>query len=323
MARRRKKTGLAAFLDNFSPTKLLLHPATMFLLLNAFLAMTAVYFWNRYQHKIVDPATTQLTVEKIQINTPPAWTKTDLRAAIIGSTEEPKSLLDPGLISDAVATCQSVGWIEEVRRMEKTRDGLKVDLIYRQPIALVELVGGTVPGWKGQSRLVPVDRKGFILPDSLAMNSNAQPKIYIYHTDETKRQAPQHLQQLHRWTQWPDARVRDAAAISEVLINNWQAFGLSRIIYRQLFNAQDPTIPFELWTDEGENAATVIWGNAPGSELNGEASWDQKVAALVGYVEKNGPLDKLAGRQIDLRSGQAIEGGRSAGLDYRRDLDIR
>jgi hypothetical protein len=322
MPRRRRKSGFSAFLDNFSPTKLLLHPASLFLLLNIFLAMTAVYFWNRYQDRIVDPASTVLTAEKIEINTPPAWTKTDLRAAILGPTDVPKSLLDPGLISDAVATCQSVGWIEEVRRMEKTREGLKVDLVYREPIALVELGGQTVPGWKDKPRLVPVDRKGVIMPESLVMGSNVQPKIFIFHSDETQQHAPQYLRHINRWTEWPDSRVRDAAAISELLVARWQAFGLSRIIsWRLISDADNATIPYELWTDEGENAATVVWGNAPGSELNGEASWDQKVAALIGYVEKSGPLDKLGGRVIDLRSGQAIEVGRSAALGYRRSIE--
>lgn len=321
---RRRKSGLSAFLDNFSPTTLLLHPASLFLLLNVFLAMTAVYFWNRYQDKIVDPASTVLTAERIQINTPPVWAKTDLRAAILDSTGESKSLLDPGLISDAVAACQSVGWIEKIHRMEKTREGLTVDLVYREPIALVELGGKTVPGWKDKPRLVPVDRKGVIMPDSLVMQPAVQPKIFIFHSDETRQQAPQYLRHINRWTEWPDSRVRDAAAISEVLVANWRAFGLSRIIsWRLISDADNATIPFELWTDEGENAATVVWGNAPGSELNGEASWDHKVAALIAYVEKSGPLDELSGRVIDLRSGQAVEVGRAAGLGYRKAFEVR
>ena len=132
------------------------------------------------------------------------------------------------------------------------------------------------------------------------------------------------MRHIHRWTQWPDARVKDAAAISEVLVADWQAYGLSRIISWRVFaDAQNDTIPFELWTDEGENAATVVWGNAPGSETDGEAHWEQKVAALQAYVQQKGPLNKLSETIVDLRSGQAVEVGRANGLGYRRSFEVR
>ena len=320
---RRKRSGFAAFLEEFSPVSLFFHPATLFLVFNLLLAVAAVQLWSRYQHRIVDFQSVALTAEKIHINAPPAWAKTNLKRAILGSTETPKSLLDPALVPDAVATFQSVGWIEEIRQMEKTREGLSVDLVYRHPIALVELHSKTVPGWNKSPRLIPVDRRGVIMPESLAMQT-AQPKIFLYHSDASQRRAPQHLKHIHRWTPWPDARVQDAAAIGEKLIGNWQSFGLSRIISWRLFSdADNATIPFELWTDEGENAATIVWGNAPGSELEGEAAWQQKLAALESYVQQHGALNKLPERIIDLRSGQAIVVGRASGLGYKRSFEVR
>ena len=216
---RRKRSGFAAFLEEFSPVSLFFHPATLFLVFNLLLAVAAVQLWSRYQHRIVDFQSVALTAEKIHINAPPAWAKTNLKHAILGSTETPKSLLDPALVPDAVATFQSVGWIEEIRQMEKTREGLSVDLVYRHPIALVELHSKTVPGWNKSPRLIPVDRRGVIMPESLAMQT-AQPKIFLYHSDASQRRAPQHLKHIHRWTPWPDARVQDAAAIGEKLIGN-------------------------------------------------------------------------------------------------------
>ena len=324
MARRRQQSGLSALLGDISPLSLLLHPATLFVGFNIALAVMAVYTWDRYQDKIVDPSSSLLSAEKIEVNTPPAWAKTNIKEAILTSTGESKSLLDPALIPDAVATCQSIGWIEQVQRMEKTRDGLKLDLVYRKPIAVVELDSKTVPGWKQKPKLVPVDRTGVIMPETLAFSGSIQPKIYIHHWDKNQNGAPQHLRHIHRWTAWPDPRVKDAAAISEVLFQDWQAFGLSRIIsWRQIKDAQDTTIPFELWTDEGGNAATVVWGNPPGAEVDSEAPFTQKIAALQAYVQKNGPLNKLSERVIDLRSGQAIQVGRASGLGYRRSFDVR
>jgi len=226
------------------------------------------------------------------------------------------------LISDAVATCQSIGWIEQVREMKKTRDGLKADLVYRHPIAVVELDDKTVVGWEKSKKLVPVDRTGVIMPESLAVQG-AQPSIFISHSNETQERALLHLKHIYQWTQWPDQRVTDAAAISEVLIRDWQATGLSRIIsWRQFKDAEDQTIPFELWTNNGENAATVIWGNSPGAELENEAGWEQKLAALHGFIQQHGRLDQLPEQIIDLRSGQAIVVGKGS-MGYRRGFDVR
>ena len=320
---RRRQSGRAAFLDNFSTTGLLFHPGTLFVLFNVAMAVTAIWCWDKYQHKIVDPQLTMLTAQRIQINEQPAWTKTNLKEAILNSTENPKSLLDPWLLPDVAATCQSIGWIEQIREMKKTREGLKVDLVYREPIAVVELHQKTVPGWEHEPKLVPVDRTGVIMPEKLAVQGT-QPSIFIYHSDETQKRAPQHLRHIYQWTQWPDARVTEAAAISEVLIRDWHATGLSRIISWRMFNdANDRAIPFELWTDEGENAATVIWGNSPGTELQNEANWNQKLAALQGYIQQHGSLDELSERIIDLRSGQAIEVGKGSAIGHRRGFEVR
>jgi len=322
---RRKKSQYSNFFGDLSPTDLLLHPATLFVVFNIALAATAVYCWERYQNKIVDPRISLLSAEKIQVNTPPpAWAKTNIKEAILTATGESKSLFDPELISDAVATCQSIGWIERVQRMEKTRDGLNVDLIYRDPIAVVELDDNTVPGWKQQPKLIPVDRMGVIMPEALALSGSIQPKIFIHHWDGSQNSTPQHLSHIRRWTAWPDARVQDAAAISEVLFQDWQAFGLCRIISRrQIQDVQDKTIPFELWSDEGPNAAIVLWGNPPGSEIENEAPFDLKVAALRAYVEQHGPLNKLPERVIDLRSGQAIPVGNASALGFRPNFEVR
>ena len=303
---------------------LLFHPATLFVLFNIGLAATAMYCWNRYQDKILDPGSTLLSAERIEVNDPPVWAKTNLKEAILTSTGEPKSLLDPELIADTVATCQSIGWIEQIRAMEKTRDGLKVELIYREPVAAVELKRENVAGWDKDASLIPVDRNGVIMPESLAMHGPLQPKIYIFHSDEDRNGPPRHLRNIYQWTAWPDERVKDAAAISGVLANDWQSLGLSRVIsYRMLRESSDQTIPYELWTEKGANNAIVVWGNAPGAELETEANWINKLAALQAYVQKNGPLNKLSERVIDLRSGQAIQVGKASALGYRRGFETR
>lgn len=324
MARRKKKTGFQAFIDNISFSGLLLHPATLFVGLNVFIAATAMYCWDKYQDKIVDQDALVLTADKIVINTPPVWTKTNLKEAILESSGKPKSLFDSDLINDAVTTLKTVGWIENVHRLEKSAEGLSVELSYREPVALVELHEKTVPGWKKNDQLIPVDRHGVVMPENLVVDDGSRPKIYVYHYDRESGKIPDHMKKILRWAIWPDERVTQAAAISNLLVQDWKALGLSRIIsFKMIELANDHSQSFELWTDEGRNAATVIWGNAPGFEVAGEATALQKLVALRAYIQANGPLNKLSERKIDLKSGQAQLVAKSSNLEYRNAFTVR
>ena len=319
---RRKKSGFQAFIDGITVTGLLLHPGTLFVAFNVAIAITAIMCWDRYQDKILDHESLSLTADKIEVNAPPNWTKTDLKEAILESSGRPMSLLDPNLLSDAAATLKTVGWVEEVRRMEKSPEGLKVDLSYREPVALVELHGNTVSGWKkAAEQLIPVDRHGVVLPTASLVDDGSRPKIYLFHYGQKKGVMPDHLKHVYQWTQWPDNRVQGAAAIGELFKARWQQYGLCRITSRRAFEATNSaSIPFELWTKSGKNAAIVIWGNPPGQEIAGEAMANEKLAAIDEYVRKNGMLDSLSERMIDLRGGRAIEVSPSS-LGYRKGLD--
>ena len=324
MARRKKKSGFQAFIDNISFSGLMLHPATLFVGLNVFIAAAAMYCWDKYQDKIVDHDALVLSEDKIAINTPPVWAKTNLKEAILESSGKPKSLFDTDLIQDAVSTLKTVGWIENVHRLEKSTNGLSVELSYREPVAFVELHEKTVPGWKKKDQLIPIDRHGVVMPENLVIDDGSRPKIYVSHFDQETGKVPSHMQEILRWATWPDDRITQAAAISNLLIQDWQALGLCRII---TFPASEPTqnssTPFELWTNEGPNAATIIWGNAPGLEVIGEATADQKLTALKAYVQANGPLNKLSGRRIDITSGQAQRVAHSPNSLQRRAFSIR
>ena len=62
-------------------------------------------------------------------------------------------------------------------------------------------------------------------------------------------------------------------------------------------------IPFELWP---ENGTKVVWGNAPGKEVVGEASAASKLEALVRFVSQHGSLEEMPDRRVDLRSGKIV-----------------
>ncbi len=286
----------------------LVHPATLFVGLNVVLGMIAIWAWGKYQHQIVAPARTNLAGDRIVFAAPPGWIpdgeKEIFGAVLAGREPEEVSVFEPGLIRNTVASLRSIGWIEEILKVEKSREGIKIDLAYRSPLALVEL-DHVDPAWNGP-RLIPVDRTSAVLPQTARSTGAVMPLISMFRPVGDPSQ-------LLTWNQWPDERVQAAARIGNVLASDWRGLGLYRIVSWRYPDAPESSLkPFHLWTKNGENSARVIWGNAPGEEVGGEASWEQKVTALRAYVQKNGPLDQLDDRIIDLRSGSAMRTERAA-----------
>ena len=164
---------LERLIASFSFRGLLLHPATLFTIASTALIGGAIHLWSAHQELIVDLEDYQLTAEKIQLTDPPKWSDIDMKSLLIPdeTTISDANLLDTGLVSKTVSAFQNAGWIERVRRVEKTREGLKIDVLYRNPVGMVELNHMTIPDWpKTQAgQLLPVDRHAIIMPGKLAI----------------------------------------------------------------------------------------------------------------------------------------------------------
>ena len=278
---------------------MLLHPATWFVVASTATLVVAIQLWNTHQTDIVDQEKYQLTAEKIQVNAPPKWMETDLKQLILesDSPQSEPSLLDIKLVSRTVNAFRTVGWVEKVQSVEKSKSGLNIDLIYRDAVGVVELNHLTVAKWPSTqtARILPVDRTGMVMPGKVA----ADRKLLRFSIFDPARHTG-----LEPWTTWPDERVKAAAAISEMIGSRWQELGLYRIVtFRKPNQPNDQNIPFELWPDVGTQ---VIWGNPPGQETFAEASAEKKIQAIEEFVAEYGQLDRLPKQRIDVRSGKAL-----------------
>ncbi len=296
---KRKEDLLTRLLAGLSVRGILLHPATLFVLASSFTIGVAVHLWNGHQEAIVNREDYRLTVDKIQLNDPPPWSDGDLKKLVLDhvASDHTASLLDTTLVARTVETFKNVGWVEQVRKVEKSKSGLSIELVYRGPIGMVELNKLTIPDWPADEdgQLLPVDRQAIILPAKLvAAESLLRFSVFD----------PIRFTKLETWTEWPDERIKGCAEISEVLGSRWQELGLYRIVtFRRPDRQIDPDSPFELWP---ANGTQVIWGNPPGQETPQEASANKKLVALQEFVAKYGPLNTLPQGKIDVRSGKAI-----------------
>ena len=300
MARRNRNEDLLDRLVNsFSLRGTLFHPGTLFVLVTGLTIAGALNLWQRYQHRLIPAAEYQLTEDRVRITPAPKWAKVNLKRLLleVPAGQEAPNIMDTDVVARTAATLQSVGWVAKVNQVKKSADGLDIDVRYRIPVGIVELNKLTVPNWDQSkaAQVMPVDGSGTVMPAEVVQHV-APPRISIFN--------PQRLSLLRPWTVWQDARVVDAAAIMNQIGSRAKQLGIYRVMTmrssRELSASQ---VPFELWP---ENGTRIVWGNAPGKEVVGEASADVKLDALLRFVSQHGSLEEMPERRVDLRSGKIV-----------------
>jgi len=280
------------------------------LLLVAGLTGGAYYGWQRVGPQIAQGPEYALETEQIEITPqPPPWIRADIRAETIrdGGLSD-LSLLDRELTVKIARAFSLHTWVENVRRVRKEQANpprVLVELVYRKPVAMVEVTMNDRPG------LLPVDVYGVLLPPGDFSAEQAR--------DYLRLSLPNATPAGPVGTPWGDPRVDGAARVAAVLQEHWKPLGLYRV-------TAQPTEPprtnpketvFVLTTRRG---AQVVWGVAPHVDDVADVKKALgKVERLVAYVEQHGPLDGLNSEaQIDLTQA-AIPNQRTANLPGRDD----
>ena len=315
---RRNEDILDRLLGGFSLRSIALHPATLLVIATMIMIGGAIFLWERHQGKIVNLEEFRLTEEKIQLTTPPEWANDNLKQLVISgipksnsnsnsqqrADNDSASILDTDLVDRTARVMKSVGYVERVKSVHKSKIGLEIDVVYREPIALVELSQHTFPyewpkKFHGKDILLPVDRLGVVMPESLGAGLEL-PRIMVVYPVAS----PSKFENLVTWGYWPDDRIKDAAAISALFEKSAGAIGVARVMTRRKPDQQGVSqISYELWPNSG---AQVIWGNAPGKELQGEATAEAKITALEDFVLQYGALNRQDDKRVDVRTGVVV-----------------
>ncbi|MEM7782789.1 MAG: hypothetical protein AAF623_05505 [Planctomycetota bacterium] len=285
----------------FSLRGILLHQATLFFLATGTLIVGAIVLWENQKDQISELNEFQLTENKIQLTPQPKWIAPDLRHHAISEIGTNSSILNSGLVSDTAHVMQNVGYIEQVSAIKKSKNGLKIDVVYRQPVAVVELSSVTIPEWPDRHYnnkvLLPIDKNAIVMPESVVETVQDLPMISVLY--------PARFDQLETWSQWPDERVQDGAEIGKLLAK-LPPTGVFRILSRSKPEDSQSNHPFELWPDPVLGGAKIVWGNAPGKEVEGEATAEEKLRALEGLIRDHGKINELKEVAIDIRNGKIV-----------------
>lgn len=230
------------------------------------LAIVGRVIWNRAGHLVVGDPRFQLKESMLVVNEQPDWIQSNVKKSAIrfGKLDE-LSLLDRELVSKVDEAFRVQNWVSDVKSVRKTPQGVSVELEYRKPVAMVEIVTD------GSAKLQPVDGNGVLLPG--AEFSQSQAMRYIRIAVPSPR-----LHGLIDGTVWPDERVVHASKVANFIAEDADALGLFRIDMMLADRQAARRSPvFEIQTRNGQR---IVWGSAPGDEVDGEAAASERMDTL-------------------------------------------
>ena len=249
--------------------------------------------WLQVKSQVIQQESHLLAAERVTVSPPPEWVAADFidevwrDAGLNGRL----SLLDDSfaqVIEDAFALHP---WVESVERIEKRYPrGVHVEIIYRAPVAVVELAG------KQGVVFLPVDKQAVHLP------SKGFPEMrrrYLPRVGGIVAQPP--VGQV-----WPDPRVVGAALLASKLGEVWEELHLVDILPSARPEIRDDHryFVYDLITRGGTR---IVWGAAPEAAPPDEPEFDAKLSRLRQCVRENGPLNSVhSPAVVDVRRELAI-----------------
>ena len=284
---KRKSVGFLDRLSDQSLAPLLLSPLSLVVLFMVGAVLLSISLWNRFHDQINFSADAPLSTQTLVTTPTPTWIKVDVEEEAIQQNRlDQIRITHPGAVQKVVEAFSVHPWIASVQKVEKKPAGIFVELNYRRPVAMVEVDHGG---------LVPIDGTAVVLNGELF--SDTEKSEYLRISVRNPR-----FESLVYGAIWNDLRIRDAAQIAMACEEHWRSLGLVRVMNAShLTNDEMRLAPFVLVTLTG---TAIIWGRAPGKELTGEASAEEKLVAIVEYVKANGPLDQSAIRTLEVINGK-------------------
>jgi hypothetical protein len=250
--------------------------------------------WEKVRDHVAASSDYRLDPETIEITPTPDWIHANLRAEVIrdASLDGTLSVLDPELTVRIARAFGLHPWVAKVERVSKRYPAaVQVDLIYRRPVAMVE-----VPG----PALLPVDAEGVLLPteDFSPADARHYPRIAEIKTSPIGPVG----------TRWGDTRVSGAALVAAALGEHWDALKLNHVVAsgrQSSLPGGRETDAYELYTKAG---TPIDWGRPPGAEIPGEAPAASKIERLLDHAAKHGgSLDNAAKPQrLDVRPSSGL-----------------
>ena len=242
--------------------------------------------WQSVRSHVAAQPEYLVNVTEITISPPPDWIRADVKAETLrdAALDRQISILDDRAVERISQAFALHPWVARVQKIERTYPAaVHVELVYRRPVAMVEVSGG----------LLPIDADGTLLPPADFTSADAAKYIWVSGIHAAPRGGA--------GTRWGDPAIHGAAALAAVLSDR-QELGLQRIRPQLAPTARSAEpVQFEVLT---RRRTVFIWGSAPGEELPGEAKAVEKLARLkqlaAGGIDQTSAADQNLTRTTSL-----------------------
>jgi len=266
----------------------------------ALVGFGAYGLWRRVEPLVHGAARYALSADHIEITPTPDWIDADITSEVVrdAKLDVGVSILDDDLTSRVADAFSFHPWVRKVERVTKLAGPrVKVDLQYRQPVAVVIVSKSRVP--KSRSAPIPIDMDATRLPSdgfSQAM-ADRLPHIVGIGTQPLVGQ------------QWNDLPLIGAARLARLLSDVWEDLHLAEItLSRQRLesipvnpnNATYETV-YQLVTRDG---TLITWGTAPGSGHRDGLSDEEKISRLKRLLSNED--HRRTSQTFDLRNRSPI-----------------
>ncbi|WP_153558364.1 cell division protein FtsQ/DivIB [Roseimaritima sediminicola] len=238
----------------------------------ALLAVGGYWAWQQWGVEHVGKQFARLETSEIHLTDRPDYIpeRVDLTREVLESTAlGDLSLLDRQVSARIAQAYATNAWIEQVLAV-RVRSGGAVDVQvrYRRPVAMVRHWSrhADVQGWA----YYPVDPQGIVLPPSAFTAEDAAAYLVINIPEVDLRGTP--------GFSCGDSRVTAAANLAAVLAPYRRQLGLAAIELHAENNPNQRFLAFDIVMQSGRR---MVWGSAPGEELQGEPAAKYKLQALL------------------------------------------
>lgn len=257
------------------------------------LAIISYLAWYYYGAEHLDQALYSLRADNLEATQQPDWIRVDVAKEVFESNKLSNvSLLDPQSNAYIARAFETHAWVKSTTRVSKAYGGLvHVDLVYRQPVAMVYLrYQYEKDGQKKTGAgFYPVDKDAIILPTE---DNFTEEDVKDYLVIDAKGASTGET----AGKEFGDPAVKVAVKLCSMLAANREKYGLKTVVVRRDYAAAG-TSPWRLsvLTNDGR---TIIWGRPPAQEMHGEPTARDKIERMASWLDSSTPDSK----SLDLTS---------------------
>lgn len=256
--------------------------------------------WYHYGAKRLDRTFYSLKLDQIKISTQPEW----IKSAVLDEVFKSKRLdrintLDPSANADIASAFETHPWVKSATRVRKYGNTITVDLVYRQPLALIQVPHRLETGeWK--DGFDPIDQYGVVLPIADFNDSDVTDHKYIFIDIENIARTPEGMA-------YADIRVHQALKLANMLEASGlrSLLGVEWLLVRRDNDASSGK-PWILGLQTNDKRK-ITWGRAPGEELPTESPADRKLSDLTNWLKVEREKGSK-GSHLDLSTGRSAPG---------------